>query len=171
MTLPEAKKLAKDIVGHSVAVAHRNVWMFCNDEKGDLIITKDDAPVNRAGVFFSYPESDEIVDISSGEVVSFKDVFGKAFFEDKPYLSVDNMTAGIDGLEEKIDALVDLAGTLLKKAGTSFVAMIMVDDLIEAYDELAYRRLVVLNNYLATCNTPISTTEFAYLHHELYTLK
>lgn len=171
MMLSDARKIAKDIVGHSVAFPHRNVWVFYDYEGGDLIITKDNASVNRSGVFRSNSERNEFIDISSGESVLFEDVFGKPFFEDNPDLLIDNMTSGIVDLEDKIDALAEQTEDLLRKTNTSMAAMFMVEDLIEDYDEIAYKRLVVLNNYLSSCDTDIGMEDFTYLHHELFSLQ
>lgn len=171
MTLSEAKKIAKDILGIDVAFPHRNVWVFYSEDQGDLIITKDGAHVNRAGVFRCTPENDSLIDTSSGELVLAEDVFGKTFFEDDPSLFVDHTTSDTMDLEEKIDALLARTQDLLQKTNTPLAAMIMLDDLIMDGDEASYRRLIVLNNYLSTCGKEITMEEFTYLHHELYTLE
>ena len=171
MTLQEAKKVAKDIAGLDAVFPHRNVWIFYDDENGDLIITKDDAPVKKTGVFRNDPKRNELVNVLSGEVVLFEDVYGKVFFEDKPSLLIDNITSDTADLTEKIDVLLALTEDLLKKQNMPLAALFMVDDLAEDYDDLAYRRLVVFYNYLSSCNTNISLEEFTYLHHELYTME
>lgn len=171
MTLSGAKKIAEQINGNSIAFDQRNVWLFyAMDEKdNDVIITKENAPVNRSGVFLGTPEG-ELLDAATGEAVPYEDIFGNPFFHGKPYLEIDNATSGNWDLSERIDYLSDEIQELLKKFNVSFATFIMVGDLAKGDEETAHKRLTVLYNYLSEYKGSLSVKEFAYIHHELFAL-
>lgn len=173
MTLHEAKKTAKELLGIDTPFSYRNVWVFfapTDSGKSDLIITKDDAEVRHAGMFFDDPDSNMLIDIATGASIAPEDVFGKPFFADDASLTEDTVTAVHLSLQERIDTLLEQIAHLLKNASFSPVAMFMVCDLLEDCEKTSYQRLVVLYNYLSRHAADITLEEFSYLHHELYTL-
>lgn len=174
MTLHEAKKIAKELLGVDTPFSYRNVWVFfapTDSGKSDLIITKDGAEVQRAGIFFDDPNSNMLTDIATGASIAAEDVFGKPFFADDASLMEDTVTAVHLSLQEKIDMLLEHIAHLLKNADFFPVAMIMTSDLLEDCEKTSYQRLVILYNYLSKHAADITLEEFSYLHHELYTLK
>ncbi len=174
MTLSEAKKTAKELLGIDVPFSYRNVWVFfapTDTGKRDLIITKEGAAVRYPGTFFGDPNSDILIDSATGAAVAPEDVFGKPFFADDPSLRIDTTTPADMDTAQKIDLLFQQIKNLLKKTNAPTAAMFLANDLMEDYDETAYQRLVVLYNYLSTYAKEISMEEFSYLHHELYTLE
>ncbi len=174
MNRKDADQLAQKIVGHTMCLSHPNVWFYFSPKDSginDLFITKDDAKVAKSGVFIGDDARGVIYDWYTGEIVTEDDVFGPTFFKDDPSLTIDRTTSPDMNLQEKIDVLLDSILELLMETKTSPGAMILVEDLIEDCDETAYKRLVILNNYLAQADGPISMKQFANLHHDLYTLE
>ena len=169
MTLTKAKETAKKLNACELPIEHRNVWVFMADGN-DVIITKDYASVKCSGVFLAHPEQETFVNAETFEQVSFEDVFGAPFYAGDSALLEDRISLGCEKIEDRIAILLKSISSLLEKTNTPRTAMFLVEDLIEEYDESAYRKLIVLNNYLKKHEGSIDMQEFAFMHHELFSM-
>ena len=90
MTLPEAKKAAREIAGADMhVVSYRNVWGFFGSSDRELqavFITKDNVSTERSGIFLDKGEEGRFTEYATGKSVPANAVFGKAFFDEDPAL-------------------------------------------------------------------------------------
>jgi|GEM_PF-5637413 len=170
MDRKKAAKLADEILGENCCLDHRNVWVFISmSEQPDLIITKDEAPVKRPGIYRCNHVTGAITDADTNEKVPMDEVFGIPFYRNRPELFDDRFLADISD-EERINELIAVAEALIDRLGMPVACKIMLGDLADSEDNNAEARLVVLCNYLARQREPISVTDFAYIHHELFSM-
>ena len=178
MDLTQAKKTAEAINGQNVPFSYRNVWAFFpedeeNDPKAPVVfITKEGKHTPRSGVFLDDGSRDGFIDYKSGEEVDMRAVFGEAFFDGDPSLTVDQHAGGCS-VGERIDQLLDELDALLRGRAENPAAKIMLASSLgreEAGDETVCLRLVVLTNYLKKAAVPLSMEELAYVAQELVLL-
>lgn len=175
MTLSDAKKAAKEIIGSDVCCSYRNVWGFFNTPDSEIravFITKDTGSTEVSGVFLDKGDENGFTEYMTNRIVPEADVFGKTFFDEDPSLLVGHASDPMRP-EDRIEHLLNRIAERLIERGLPAGALLMLDDIADPdhSDEAAVLlRLVILNNYLLKADQPISVEEFAYMHHELLTI-
>ncbi len=174
MNLSDAKKNAMQIIGTDVCFPFRNVWGFFNDSDSDIqavFITKDNSDTEVSGIFLDDGQESGFTEYTTKKVVPSNIVFGKTFFDDDPSLRNDSTPEGIS-VFDKIDLLLEESSKLLIDHGLPAGALVMLYGLAdedEEDEESILLRLTILKNYLVKTDKHISTEEFSFMHHELYT--
>ena len=175
MTLSDAKKKAKAISGTDFCYPYRNVWGFFNDSDSEIqaiFITKDDADTEISGVFLDKGEDNGFTEYGTNRIVPMSAVFGKTFFDVDPSLLTDPTPENML-IDEKIHTLFRETAERLVAHGLPAGALIMLHDIADrdSSDEASVLlRLVILKNYLSKTGKHISMEEFAFMHHELFTI-
>lgn len=172
MTLSDAKKTAREIVGADMhVVSYRNVWGFfgfSDCETQAVFITKDNVSTERSGVFLDKGEEGSFTEYATGRSVPANAVFGKAFFDEDPALFAECDLASVPAVD-RIESLLQESEKRLTAHGLPAGALVMLYDIAnDKEDEAAtLLRLTVLRNYLIRTEKHISAEEFSYMCKEL----
>ena len=162
MTLPEAKKAAREIAGADMhVVSYRNVWGFFGSSDRELqavFITKDNVSTERSGIFLDKGEEGRFTEYATG----------KAFFDEDPALFAKCDSASVPAVD-RIESLLHESEKRLTAHGLPAGALVMLYDIANCEDDeaAALLRLTVLRNYLIRTEKRISAKEFSYMCQEL----
>lgn len=175
MTFADAKRKAKAISDSDGCLSYRNVWGFFNDSDSEIqaiFITKDNADTEISGIFLDKGEENGFTEYETNRIVPMNSVFGKTFFDDDPSLLTDPTPEDMP-IDEKISTLFRETAELLIAHGLPAGALILLHDIADrdsSDDATILLRLVILKNYLSKTDKHISVEEFAFMHHELFTI-
>ena len=137
MTLPDAKKAAREIAGADMhVVSYRNVWGFFGSSDRELqavFITKDNASTERSGIFLDKGEEGRFTEYATGRSVPANAVFGKAFFDEDPALFAKCGPASVPAVD-RIESLLHESEKRLTAHGLPAGALVMLYDIANCED-------------------------------------